>query len=569
VKNYQDGGEAILEAFRRLGADYVISSPGSEWASIWEALARQKRDKLDGPAYIDCGHESIAVNMATAYTKITSRMQVVLLHAGAGIMQGTMAIDAAGAMETPLVIMSGEVLGYGEGEFDPGSQWYRNLSVPGGTQRLIEPAVKWSQQVASIDTLHESIVRAGEMAQRTPKGPTYLCVPMETMLEAWEKPEAPRTVPPAPKLQPLSSDINRIAEAIASATCPVISVENVGPEQEGFDALIELAELMAIPVVEGQGAFFGNFPKSHDLYLGQQIETLLDQMDLALLVESRAPWYPPSNVPKDSRIVSISSNPLKENMVYQTMHAEDYLEGDTATTLRLLSAALRTLSLDAKAIEQRRAKWRIAHGEWIARLSAAEEIAEQADTITPPLVMKALREVLPPEACVVDETIVHQTGIREHLMWDDPLTFFRAPSGLGQGLGYALGVKLALPDRPVAVTIGDGSLMYNPLVPTLALADEHSLPLLILVFNNSQYAVMKHFHKRFYPDGAAVGDDDYYGVNIKGPKYEKAAAMVGGYSQRVEDPAELRDALEAAYASIQSGKTAILNLIMPGDGGVR
>jgi len=569
VKNYQDGGEAILEAFRRLGADYVISSPGSEWAPFWEALARQKRDKLEGPAYIDCGHESIAVNMATAYTKITGRLQVVLLHAGAGIMQGTMAVDAAGAMETPLVVMSGEVLGYGEGDFDPGSQWYRNLSVPGGTQKLIEPAVKWSQQVASIDTLHETIVRAGEMAQRTPKGPTYLCVPMETMLEAWDKPEAPRTVPPAPKLQPISSDIDRIAETIANAACPVISVENIGPEQEGFDALIELAELMAIPVVEGQGAFFGNFPKSHDLYLGQQIEPLLDEMDLALLVESRAPWYPPSNVPQDTRIVSISSNPLKENMVYQTMHAEDYLEGDTATTLRLLSTALRTLSPDAKTIEQRRVRWRSAHDEWKARLSAAEETAEQADTITPPLIMKALREVLPPEVCVVDETIVHQTGIREHLMWDDPLTFFRAPSGLGQGLGYALGVKLALPDRPVAVTIGDGSLMYNPLVPTLALADEHDLPLLILVFNNSQYAVMKHFHKRFYPDGVAVGDDDYYGVNIKGPKYEKAAAMVGGYSQRVEDPAELRDALEAAYASVRAGKTAILNLIMPGDGGVR
>jgi acetolactate synthase-1/2/3 large subunit len=434
---------------------------------------------------------------------------------------------------------------------------------------LIEPAVKWSQQVASIDTLHETIVRAGEMAQRTPKGPTYLCVPMETMLEAWVKPEAPRVVPPAPKLQPISRDIDRIAEAIVQATCPVISVENIGPEQEGFDALIELAELMAIPVVEGQGAFFGNFPKSHDLYLGQQIEPLLDEMDLALLVESRAPWYPPSNVPKDIRIVSISNNPLKGNMVYQTMHAEDYLEGDSATTLRLLSAAIRRLSPDAKAVKQRRAKWRSAHDEWATRLAAAEEVAEQADTITPPLVMKALREVLPQEICIIDETIVHQTGIREHLMWDDPLTFFRAPSGLGQGLGYALGVKLALPDRPVAVTIGDGSLMYNPLVPTLALADEHDLPLLILVFNNSQYAVMKHFHKRFYPDGAAVGDDDYYGVNIKGPKYEKAAAMVGGYSQRVEDPAELRGALEAAYASVRAGKTAILNLIMPGDGGVR
>ena len=123
MKNYQDGGEAILEAFRRLNADYVISSPGSEWAPLWEALARQKRDDAEGPTYIDCGHESIAVNMATAYTKISGRMQVVVLHAGAGVMQGAMAVDAAGTMETPLVIMSGEVLGYGEGETDPGSQW--------------------------------------------------------------------------------------------------------------------------------------------------------------------------------------------------------------------------------------------------------------------------------------------------------------------------------------------------------------------------------------------------------------------------------------------------------------
>ncbi len=183
--------------------------------------------------------------------------------------------------------------------------------------------------------------------------------------------------------------------------------------------------------------------------------------------------------------------------------------------------------------------------------------------------MKILRDVLPKESCVVDETIVHQTEIREHLMWDDPLTFFRAPSGLGQGLGYALGVKLALPERTVALTIGDGSFMYNPVVPSLALADEKALPLLILVFNNSQYAVMKHFHKRFYPDGAAVSDDDYYGVNIQGPNYEQAAALVGGFCRRVSDPAELPEAIEAAYASVKSGKLAILNLIMPGDGGVR
>ena len=76
--------------------------------------------------------------------------------------------------------------------------------------------------------------------------------------------------------------------------------------------------------------------------------------------------------------------------------------------------------------------------------------------------MKLLQEVVGADYSVVDEAIIHQTGIREHLSWDDPLTFFRAPSGLGQGLGYALGVKLALPERSIIVTIGDGVLCTIP-----------------------------------------------------------------------------------------------------------
>ena len=63
LKNYHDGGEAILEAFRSLNVKYVISSPGSEWPSLWEALARQKHNGTPGPTYLDCGHETLAVAM--------------------------------------------------------------------------------------------------------------------------------------------------------------------------------------------------------------------------------------------------------------------------------------------------------------------------------------------------------------------------------------------------------------------------------------------------------------------------------------------------------------------------
>ena len=113
------------------------------------------------------------------------------------------------------------------------------------------------------------------------------------------------------------------------------------------------------------------------------------------------------------------------------------------------------------------------------------------------------------------------------------------------------------------MTIGDGTFMYNPVVPAISFADDYAMPLLILVFNNSKYASMQYFHDKFYPAGTSIATKDYYGVNIKGPSYEEAAAMVGGYAKRVEHPAELKGALQAALASIKAGKTAILNLIMP------
>jgi acetolactate synthase-1/2/3 large subunit len=108
---------------------------------------------------------------------------------------------------------------------------------------------------------------------------------METMLHEWLRPEQLRKIPQAPKLQPTSADIEKIAALLANAKCPVISVENAGPDQKAFDALVELAELLAIPVIESPGAFFANFPKSHDLYLGANITPLLAETDLALLVE--------------------------------------------------------------------------------------------------------------------------------------------------------------------------------------------------------------------------------------------------------------------------------------------
>ncbi len=76
--------------------------------------------------------------MAAGYTQVTGRMQAVLLHAGAGLLQGSMAIFGARLAETPMLILSGKSQSFGEGDVDPGPQWYRSLNVVGGPQRLID-----------------------------------------------------------------------------------------------------------------------------------------------------------------------------------------------------------------------------------------------------------------------------------------------------------------------------------------------------------------------------------------------------------------------------------------------
>jgi acetolactate synthase-1/2/3 large subunit len=371
-----------------------------------------------------------------------------------------------------------------------------------------------------------------------------------------------RAVAAPPASQPSAEDIAHVAAELVRSRSPFILVERAGSDQTTFDALVELAEILAIPVIDAPGASLSNFPKSHDLYLGLDSNPYLQEMDFVLLVENEAPWYPPSNVPKNAKIVAIGTNPIKDTMVYQVTGAERYLEGDTALTLRLLTEAVRRQGLDAGAVAARRARWRTEHDKLRLRLDAAEQKADGESTITVPLVARLLRDAAP-DAIYVDETIVHARLVREHMRWDEPFGFYRAPSGLGQGLGYALGVKLALPKRTVVVTMGDGTFLYNPVPAALAFADEHKLPLLILIFNNAKYAAMQFYHDKFYPSGTSIATKDYYGVDLKGVNYEQAAAMVGGYGRRVEAPGELKDAINEALKALASGKTAILNLIMP------
>ena len=232
---------------------------------------------------MDVWHETIAVDMAIGYTQITGKPLAVVLHAGLGLMQGSVGIHAALQAEIPMIVLSGESLSYGENPtFDPGLQWYRSLNVVGGPQRLVEPIVKWASQASSPHTLYESVVRGVEMAQRAPSGPVYLNVPIENMLAEWTPPQKLRKVPPAPKVPAVGGGRRAGSEAFARCQASGDLTDIGRKDPETFAALVELAELMAIPVVEGSYCGYANFPRDNPLYLGGNFKPFLDTRSRAV-----------------------------------------------------------------------------------------------------------------------------------------------------------------------------------------------------------------------------------------------------------------------------------------------
>ncbi len=563
MKNTLDGGEAVLEACRKLDVDYIVSSPGTEWAPVWEAMAEQIQQGRNGPAFMDCWHETLAVDVAAGYTLATGRMQAVLLHAGSGLLQGAMGLHGAWIAGVPMLVISGESVTYGEQPgFDPGAQWINNLSIPGGTQRLIEPVVKYASQLGSAYTLYESAIRAGELAQRTPKGPTYLSVSTEALMDGWTPPANGRVVPAAPRILTAPEDIQKLAAQLARAKNPVVITEAAGREAETFEALVALCELLAMPVVETTGALFANFPKDHELHQGQDMTPFRDEADLVIVIRARAPWYPPSNRPPNAVIAVIDETPHRETMVYQSLQADMYLEGEAAQTLRDLTDAVRALGVDDGAIEVRRARLAEAHDKQHRSRLEMQAEARNKTPIDPVWLCAALGEVMPQGTVYIDEVTTHTAMLRQHIKWNQPQSLFTRQGGLGQGLGLSLGVKLGMPDRPVVTLIGDGAFLYNPVLQSLGAARDFNLPTLIVIFNNQKYAAMQGMHLKMYPEGTAVSTDTYHGTFINGPDYVLVAEACGAHGERVEDPDALEDALRNGLKAVDDGKPAIIDVVL-------
>lgn len=466
-----------------------------------------------------------------------------------------------------MVVLAGESIGFSEGsDHDLGHQWIRLLSDVGGPARLVEPSVKWSFALNTPAVLPATIQRACQLAMATPQGPVFVSVPMEFLLETLTtNPPASAGFAHAPAAHPRA--IDELALVLARAASPLIVTEEVGRSVRAVEHLVSLAERLGAPVIEAWHPGYANFPRTHPLYGGVGrsafVAEYLNDADVVFLVATVAPWHPASSAPgPGTKVVVLSDNPLRSDLPFWGYRADLVVTGGVEPSLAMLVERVRE-AIPPGARTTTLERWQVRHQK--RRDALREEgLAAAGKPLDTRWVAHELNHVLRPDAIVVDETITHRLDVHRFLDRLQPGSFFAGScGGLGTGLGTALGVKAAAPDRTVIALIGDGAFHYNPALAALGVCQEHRMPILIVLFNNSGYLSQKSHVSEQYPDGWAVRSNTFVGTAIApSPDYPAIARAFGGYGERVEDPGEVRAALLRGLQAVAAGQVALVEMAL-------
>src|SRR4029077_15706071 len=151
------------------------------------------------------------------------------------------------------------------------------------------PFTKGAGASSGSGVFYGMVTGAGELAAQPPAGPVYVNTPVEVLLSPWQPSPADGPAPPAARAAPAAADVDAAARMLAAAERPVLATETAGRDPDAFAALVELAELLAIPVVEPQSAVCASFPRTHLLHAGGELGPLAAGADLVVLVGCRAP----------------------------------------------------------------------------------------------------------------------------------------------------------------------------------------------------------------------------------------------------------------------------------------
>jgi len=556
---------AYLALLAERGVDVLFGNAGTDFAPLVEAYALCAQGSAASPRPIIATHENLAVAMAHGYGMVSRKIPAVMVHVSVGTANMVCATMNAARENVAMLLTAGRTpfteLGM-SGSRDGYIHWAQEMYDQAG---MIRELVKWDYELKCAEQLHTVVDRALAIAGSEPKGPVYLSLPREVLAQSAAR--APRPVDPVRAAAPAAPDANAIAAAahlLAAARRPLLITSNGGRDKEAFAAFAHFADRFAVPVLQQHPRYL-SLPSAHPMNLGYDASSLLGEADLIIAIESDVPWVPARGTPNaHCKVIHCALDPLYRHIPIRGFRCDLAITGGAAAVLSGLAEAAAG-KLNAQEIAARRAWVTDERAALMRRRRLREESASRELPIHPLWVSACLDRLKDQRAIVVSEYALRL----EHCGFEHADCFFgsSSASGLGWGAGAALGAKLAAPERPVVAVLGDGAYLFSNPAAVHHAAALHELPVLFIIVNNGMWNAVRQFTLAMYPKGHASRSNAPAFVRLdKLPAFEAICAAAGGHGARVEDPAELPEALARALAVVrQEKRQALLNVICRAD----
>ncbi|GAA2088230.1 thiamine pyrophosphate-binding protein [Actinomadura alba] len=511
--------DAVLDVLQAWGVDRVFICPGSTEAAFLDATLR--RPDLE---VVLTTHESVTVAMADGHARATGRPAVAYLHTHLGLVNGLSHLDAARMARSPVIVLNG---------LKPASvQSHGGFTTLPGTGELARPFVKRQWQSLTAEGVPEDLTEALRLATAEPTGPVWLGLAQDLM-------EAPATGPvPDParhlvaaRVAPDPERVSAAARLLTAAQRPVLVAGAEVARHGAHRDLVRLAERTGAVVFNedrrsferpafptGHPQYAGNYSAAHPAAAGADLVMLLGCRSFIEFEPDPAPATPPG-----AKVVHTHVDAAEIGRVAAVDVA---IVGDESLIVRgLLDRVPDGAGPGPEPATGVPRPWAPGDGDH----------ATAAD------VAGALAEVIGARTTVVEDATTSAGVLLRTLPQPSPMSILTTASGsLGWGMGAALGVQLAAPDREVIAVVGDGVFQFGP--QALWVARRYDLPVLFVVINNRSYAAVAAALRRY--GGLAERTRTYPGKDIAGVDIAAVARGFGLPARRVTRPADLPGALK-------------------------
>ncbi|MBT5892985.1 MAG: thiamine pyrophosphate-binding protein [Chloroflexi bacterium] len=522
-----DGSYLLARTLKEEGVEhlfYLMGGPNYEIINHSEDL---------GIKAIDFRHEQAASMAAHGYARVTGKPGVTTAASGPGTLnlltgQYTAWVDGA-----PMITLggAGPIEDFGRGGFQEVDQ-----------VGIFEPISKAVMRPTDPARYPEQISTAFRIATTGRPGPVYVDCNEDVLYGKVEESDAAVPSRALGRARPAGDPdlIKQAVKMLSEASNPMVFAGGGVWWSQAYDELRLLVERMGIPFYTSPMSR-GLLPDDHEMSFPAARSGAFRGADVVLVVGTRMNWMMTfgERIAAESKIIQIDIHGAE---LGHNRSVDVGIEGDAKAVLQQFVDEADRIGFESKA-----------NSKWIeklreADLSRRERVAplENSDQqpIHPLRLCKELREVMDRDSILaVDGNEILHFGRQSMPTYMPGHRLNSGPSGcMGVGLPYALGAKIAKPDKQVVALHGDGSLGMN--IQDFDTAVRHNLPVVIVVSNNEGWT-------------ARVEGIRKPGRELGFTRFDKVAEALGGHGELVEDPKDLKPAFERAFAS---GVPAIVNV---------